>query len=343
MPIEDHPLPTTFRSGDTSELRDKNGRCRACDRAQDRGEKRFSVCSGCKTALYCSVQCQRADWRKHKCVFVVDSHIAIVNAVLPALTLLSREICKFHQQSQAHMAAAGSSRSRDAARAGAGPTPNLLELKARLRDFTQAHIISFQAIVAARLALQAGGAAAAFREPHVCVVSLALPQPPVENPARAFALRWVEIAPVAQLPANPAIQSGLEASAAARARLAGPGGYGREPGFVGVLPVFFIPDAGATQLLNFPQNSVFEEKSRAELEVMYELNAKYVELGVLVRSTPKEPIALGCMKKVAGSKWQWRPLWKDGCEADPEWARSSGQERLRVLEKKVAQIEKGRV
>ena len=34
--------PTTFRSGDTSE-RDKHGRCRASDRAQAHGEKRFSV------------------------------------------------------------------------------------------------------------------------------------------------------------------------------------------------------------------------------------------------------------------------------------------------------------
>ena len=34
------------------------------------GGTRFKICSGCKTALYCSVECQTQDWRsgRHKLV-----------------------------------------------------------------------------------------------------------------------------------------------------------------------------------------------------------------------------------------------------------------------------------
>ena len=53
MGIEKHPLQTTFRPGDTGELRNKEGRCRKCDRARKGGEQ-FKFCKGCKTAVYCS-------------------------------------------------------------------------------------------------------------------------------------------------------------------------------------------------------------------------------------------------------------------------------------------------
>lgn len=38
--------------------------CLRCECAAD--ERRFGVCGRCRTAVYCSVACQRADWKRHK-------------------------------------------------------------------------------------------------------------------------------------------------------------------------------------------------------------------------------------------------------------------------------------
>ena len=93
MPIETHPLQTTFRPGDTSLLRNKQGRCRKCDKAQTPGEK-FRFCKGCNVAIYCSEECQRAHWEHHK-------YVCTVNFGFYLLRTHNRPLCKYQQENTA--------------------------------------------------------------------------------------------------------------------------------------------------------------------------------------------------------------------------------------------------
>lgn len=42
--------------------------CTACEEPETRMEKKLQLCSRCKTALYCSCDCQKSDWKQHKLV-----------------------------------------------------------------------------------------------------------------------------------------------------------------------------------------------------------------------------------------------------------------------------------
>ena len=40
--------------------------CYTCGLLEVFGVETFSKCSACKAVLYCGVECQKADWKKHK-------------------------------------------------------------------------------------------------------------------------------------------------------------------------------------------------------------------------------------------------------------------------------------
>lgn len=40
--------------------------CAGCEETETRDQKKFKVCSACRTVRYCSVECQRRHWPKHK-------------------------------------------------------------------------------------------------------------------------------------------------------------------------------------------------------------------------------------------------------------------------------------
>ena len=43
----------------------------ACSRCSTKAAKSLSLCSACRLAAYCSVECQRADWKTHKALCAV--------------------------------------------------------------------------------------------------------------------------------------------------------------------------------------------------------------------------------------------------------------------------------
>jgi hypothetical protein len=45
-------------------------RCRVCDRDRSRNGTALLKCAKCHDAKYCSAECQRTDWKKHKAVCV---------------------------------------------------------------------------------------------------------------------------------------------------------------------------------------------------------------------------------------------------------------------------------
>ena len=70
---------------------------------------------------------------------------------------------------------------------------------------------------------------------------------------------------------------------------------------------------------------------------MYE---KFVELGVVMRQMREDrPIVPGFLKPV-GKKWDWRLLFKQSWNNDPEWdwARST-KERVQLLQRKIAEAQ----
>ncbi|KAI0737929.1 hypothetical protein C8Q80DRAFT_1293315 [Daedaleopsis nitida] len=148
VPIETHPLQSTFRPGDTSELRNKDGRCRNCDRPRKDGEH-FKLCKGCKVTLYYSEQCQRAQWPQHN------------------------SLCEFQLESEAMLTSLS-----EALEAPIAGMPNFVEIKSLLRDFTEAHRPSLQGILQAKMRML-GGAETALRgkDQQVCLVPLKYREP----------------------------------------------------------------------------------------------------------------------------------------------------------------------
>ena len=59
--------PYTFRSN-LKPLRNKHGACAGCNKAPPEGQTFSKKCSGCEAVLYCSKECQTADWRTHRYV-----------------------------------------------------------------------------------------------------------------------------------------------------------------------------------------------------------------------------------------------------------------------------------
>ncbi|KAI1783404.1 hypothetical protein LXA43DRAFT_1102550 [Ganoderma leucocontextum] len=155
MPIETHPLQTTFRPGDTSLLRNKQGRCRKCDKAQVPGEK-FWFCKGCNVAIYCSEECQRAHWEHHK------------------------PLCKYQQENTAFFESHP-----DVIAPTAPGMPNILELQSYLRDFTEIHRPSFQGLLHAKMLSMGGTKKVLTKEnPQVCLIPLKYRPPGPEGEHR---------------------------------------------------------------------------------------------------------------------------------------------------------------
>ncbi|RPD59258.1 hypothetical protein L226DRAFT_488847 [Lentinus tigrinus ALCF2SS1-7] len=311
MGIESHPLQTTFRPGDAGELRNKGGRCRNCDRARKGGEQ-FSVCKGCKTAVYCSEKCQREHWKDHK------------------------DMCKYSRVNEELLA-------EHSGAPGAG-MPNLVELKSLLRDFSEIHRPSFQTMLLAKLRLLGGVDAVLGRGQQVCLVPLKYREPGssgIVNPALTFTYTNMVLLPLDRVLADPQgthapIVEGWNASASLRERLRGV--YAVEPGFVDIMPVMFSPLVGPTQMGYFPVYRLSEEEPREQNQNQLELLSKFIEIGVVLRQPrPDKAPILGHMKDLGGGrKWEWRPLvdWN----IDPEWKRAkTTKERVKLLQRKMAE------
>ncbi|KAI0323270.1 zf-MYND-domain-containing protein [Cubamyces sp. BRFM 1775] len=330
MPIETHPLQDTFRSGDTAKLRNKSGRCRKCDRERNDGEH-FMLCSGCETALYCSKECQRADWSEHK------------------------PLCKFAQEGAkllANMPPDALDTPIDAA------TPSHNELQALLRDFTEAHRPSFAGIFQAKM-VSAGGTETFFSgEPKVCLVPLRYnPPPPLpltagrlhlrrgQNPAQSFTPTNIAFLPLARvLASRPELRAGWDASAVTRGRIRALHAAEGDADFVDVLPVVFAPLAGPAQMAYFPQYRRVNAASRTAAQKQLDMNMRFVELGIVVRphakreGAPEKP-ALGYMRP-DGTKWTWRPFVDDWDE-DREWhAARTEDERVALLKRRLEEVER---
>ena len=71
----DEPQPM-FRT-DLKPLRNKDGQCDKCYKYPEEGQPRFAACAACKMALYCSKECQRGDWEKHRYACDVISHVLV--------------------------------------------------------------------------------------------------------------------------------------------------------------------------------------------------------------------------------------------------------------------------
>ncbi|TFK88307.1 hypothetical protein K466DRAFT_662427 [Polyporus arcularius HHB13444] len=177
MGIESHPLQTTFRPGDTSELRNKEGRCRNCDRARKSGEQ-FMFCKGCKTAVYCSEQCQREHWKDHK------------------------DMCKFSRANAEILA----SHPGAVAAPGVAGMPDFIELQALLRVFSETHRASFQTMLLAKLFLDGGAEAILAAGQKICIVPLKYREPGpdgVVNPALTFSYTKMVFLPLDRVLADP--------------------------------------------------------------------------------------------------------------------------------------------
>lgn len=62
------PLASLVNSfpGASSRLENLVNSCLACNKSREDNDGKLSTCSGCKQAHYCSRECQKADWSKHK-------------------------------------------------------------------------------------------------------------------------------------------------------------------------------------------------------------------------------------------------------------------------------------
>lgn len=83
--------------------------CDGCERYRFRSEKSFGRCGGCKNVGYCSTECQKADWKKHKvlCKMLqgkateaeISQHNLLPNTnklqdLLPSYNFLKGQTCK---------------------------------------------------------------------------------------------------------------------------------------------------------------------------------------------------------------------------------------------------------
>ncbi|KAI0355052.1 hypothetical protein OH77DRAFT_340155 [Trametes cingulata] len=325
MPVETHTPQTVFRPNDTAELRNKSGKCRVCDRAPRKEGASLHVCNGCGSALYCSEECQKADWPAHK------------------------PICKFNQQTSQLMASRP-----EGHMSVVDGLPSFIELKAHLRDFTEAHKASFTAIFQAKVFMQGG---AENIEPQVCIVPLKYRQPGPEgiNPALTFTCKSVALLPRARVLADaptrhPQFLEAWEASASTRERIRAV--YANDPDFVDALPVLFQPQIGPTSMTYFPQyrtdgtlRGMFPNRDAAKAQI--DLYMKFIELGLIIRDKNagrggREKPVPGYMKKMPGDKWVWTVLFD--WSYDQDWlSRRSMAERLRFLQQKLEAVQRSNI
>ncbi|KAI0648365.1 hypothetical protein C8Q79DRAFT_1117699 [Trametes meyenii] len=323
MPVENHPLQKTFHPTKTDELRNKAGRCKTCDRAR-KPHERFQVCTGCKVALYCGEDCQRADWPSHKALCKYNKEIASL-------------VAERAETADAYARAAG--------------IPTALEMKSLLRDYTEAHRPSFHGAFQAKLFLLGGAEKILPSQPQVCLVPLHYQPPGPEegpNPALTFTTGGIAFLPRARVLADasvhrPRFVEAWDASAAARERMHAL--YARDAGFVDLLPVMFSPREGPTQMGYFPMyrsagTDVHPNPTAEGVAAELELQMKFIELGVVVRNHRwkrggEEGPVPGYMLDL-GSKWVWKPL-VDDWDADKEWhSANTVSERVKLLKQRLA-------
>jgi hypothetical protein len=62
------PLEYAIDKGDADAetIRELRRVCGACSTTPDKNEGKFNKCGACQAMYYCSVECQRVDWPKHK-------------------------------------------------------------------------------------------------------------------------------------------------------------------------------------------------------------------------------------------------------------------------------------
>jgi hypothetical protein len=62
------PLEHAINKGDadTKAIRELRCVCGTCSTTPDKNKGKFNKCAACQAMYYCSVECQRVDWPKHK-------------------------------------------------------------------------------------------------------------------------------------------------------------------------------------------------------------------------------------------------------------------------------------
>jgi hypothetical protein len=62
------PLEYAIGKGDADAktIRELRRVCGACSTTPDKNKGKFNECAACQAMYYCSVECQRVDWPKHK-------------------------------------------------------------------------------------------------------------------------------------------------------------------------------------------------------------------------------------------------------------------------------------
>ncbi len=135
-----------------------------------------------------------------------------------------------------------------------------LALRSRLRDYTEAHRLSFRFIVAAQLYLAGAASTPLADDPKVLVVPLR-PRPHDDgpsslDPARAFTAGKGMLLPLTRVLEDSAksgtrLSEAYAASAGYRERLAAKEAAGN-PWFTGLLPVLYRAAPGVTKMEFFP-------------------------------------------------------------------------------------------
>ncbi|KAL1947261.1 hypothetical protein VTO73DRAFT_14222 [Trametes versicolor] len=321
MAPNSHPLQTVFRTPDAGLIRNKDGLCRNCDKKPARGEH-FRKCAGCQLALYCSDACQQEDRSRHKpqCDFLQESAEEIRELQADA-----------NEEELAYL-------------------EEKLALRSRLRDYAEAHRLSFRFIASAQLFLAGAASTPLADDPKVLVVPLRPHAPDgtsALDPARAFTAGKTMLLPLARVLEDSAksgtrLSEAYAASAGYRARLAATEAAGN-PWFTGLLPVLYRAAPGVTTMEFFPQcrpdapfrGAVTTASERQQITYY----SRFIELGVLLRPDPgvsgDTAYVPGYLKR-AGSRWKWTPLFT-GFPNDPQWQRTPPAERQKLLEMKLEQ------
>ncbi|KAI9059735.1 hypothetical protein FKP32DRAFT_1760788 [Trametes sanguinea] len=229
--------------------------------------------------------------------------------------------------------------------------PSLNDLKALLRDFTEAHRPSFTGLFQTKLALFGGPDKYRAAGEHICLVPLRYRGPGVEgnpgerNPARTYRATGAAFVPLARAKESPAhgatIAEIVDAYADARARIRRV--HAADPDFLDTLIVKFAPDVGPAQVAYFPlyRADVHANAPRAgparerALKAELEMYLAFIELGVVIRErerwAPEGPIP-GWLRP-EGSKWVWTPLidWT----RDAEWNAADNKQRVSLLKRRL--------